>query len=396
VKISSEITRVLSIVSIILIVIQGFIIARFEINRLVLNRENTGQFSEIPEDLDFEKLPDIYFIIFDAYTSTSVLKERFNYDNSEVIAELEELGFYSAYCSQSNYTRTEYTITSTLNMEYLDTILDNPTQLPDYEYSYTLQFLENYGYQKIKFETKADHNLSFGEDIYLARERDIGNMFNVFPFNKMTEYESELIETTWLQPVLQLILNLNEYLPSEWVLDVKTAKYYENYNQVFYMLEELTRVPQMEVDGPKFVYAHFLAPHEPYIFHPSGRYEFHKRSEEYRLGYANNVKFIDSKLPDLLGKIIDRSETPPIIIVMGDHGSNGPDPFEMLPILNMYYLPNGGDGELYPSISPVNTFRVILNHYFNTDFEILEDISYFGNEFDMLKEYDNFCDVEDQ
>ncbi len=400
-KNTDELSKFFTVVSIVLFVYQGFLAARFEINRMFLNSGNTGQVINLPEDLPIDELPDIYFVILDGHTSSAVLKEDSGYDNAAVIAELQEMGFYLAYCSQTNYWRTELSLSSTLNINYLDEFLENPHQLPDYEYSYVLQFLDNYGYQKIKFETKADHNLSFGEDIYLAREREIGNMFNVFPFTKMNAYEAELIQTTWLQPVLTLILNFNELLPADWVLDVKTATYYENYNQVFYMLEELGRVPYMDVEGPKFVYAHFLVPHEPYIFHPSGRYELHISDEEYQIGYANNAEFIDSQLPDLLGKIIDRSRTPPIIIVMGDHGRNGSPPKIALPILNLYYLPNGGDGELYPSISPVNTFRVILNYYFNADLELLKDVSYYWNTLEVpgfadFTAYDNFCEVEGQ
>jgi len=401
-KNTDELTKFISIVSIVLFVYQGFMTARFEINRMILNSENSGKIVDSSVDLTIEELPDIYFIILDGHTSSAVLKDLFGYDNTTVITELQEIGFYVAECSQTNYTLTEFSLSSIFNINYLDEFLENLNQLPDYKNSYTLQFLENYGYQKIKFETMAEHNLLFGEDIYLARERNIGNMFNVFPFTRMNAFEAELIQTTWLQPMLTLILNYKELLPADWVLDVETAKYYEIYYQVLYMLEELGKVPYMDTEGPKFIYAHLYVPHEPYIFHPSGKYEFHARNDEYRLGYANNAEFIDSQLPDLLGKIIDRSRTPPIIIVMGDHGSNGsPNPKEIVPILNLYYLPNGGERDLYPTITPVNTFRVILNYYFNADLELLEDISYFGEaekfgDFAELTVYDNFCEVDGQ
>ncbi len=47
-------------------------------------------------------------------------------------------------------------------------------------------------------------------------------------------------------------------------------------------------------------------------------------------------------------------------------------------ILNAYFLPGESDGLLYPSISPVNTFRVILNLYFGGQYPLLEDISLFS------------------
>ena len=37
--------------------------------------------------------PDVYYIILDMYGRDDVLKDRFSYDNSEFLKELEELGF---------------------------------------------------------------------------------------------------------------------------------------------------------------------------------------------------------------------------------------------------------------------------------------------------------------
>jgi hypothetical protein len=50
---------------------------------------------------------------------------------------------------------------------------------------------------------------------------------------------------------------------------------------------------------------------------------------------------------------------------------------ERLSILNAYYFPQGDGGGLYPSITPVNSFRVVFNRLFQTEFELLEDESYF-------------------
>jgi len=52
---------------------------------------------------------------------------------------------------------------------------------------------------------------------------------------------------------------------------------------------------------------------------------------------------------------------------------------ERFSILNAYYLPNGGHDLLYDSITPVNTFRVIFNHYFGKDYGLLKDRSFYRN-----------------
>ena len=61
-------------------------------------------------------------------------------------------------------------------------------------------------------------------------------------------------------------------------------------------------------------------------------------------------------------------------------------------ILNALYLPDDGAAELYDSMTPVNTFRVIFNTYFDTDFDLLEDRSYLAT---YEQPYD-FLDVTDK
>ena len=46
-------------------------------------------------------------------------------------------------------------------------------------------------------------------------------------------------------------------------------------------------------------------------------------------------------------------------------------------ILNAYYLP-GYDGDLYATISPVNSFRLVFNSYFGGEYDMLEDVSYYS------------------
>ena len=68
--------------------------------------------------------PDIYYIVLDAYTRSDVMKNKFGYDNSLFINSLQDMGFYVAECSQSNYSMTSLSLASTLNMDYLQNLSD--------------------------------------------------------------------------------------------------------------------------------------------------------------------------------------------------------------------------------------------------------------------------------
>ena len=69
---------------------------------------------------DRQNLPNIFFIILDGYGRTDVLKERFQFDNKDLIDYLKHKGFFVAQKSHSNYCQTLLTLASILNLKYLN------------------------------------------------------------------------------------------------------------------------------------------------------------------------------------------------------------------------------------------------------------------------------------
>jgi hypothetical protein len=100
--------------------------------------------------------------------------------------------------------------------------------------------------------------------------------------------------------------------------------------------------------------------------------------------YLNQLAWTNKMLEWVIDSLLSAEDYSPIIIIQGDHGEgwididlNYDDQLRrVFPIMNAYRLPDGGDRLLYPSISPVNTFRVIFNNYLGADFDLLEDRSY--------------------
>src|SRR5579885_2670830 len=69
---------------------------------------------------DTSRRPDIYYIILDEMAGSGVLRKYLNYDDGWFRKALEERGFYVTSKSLSNYPLTRLSISSSLNMMYLD------------------------------------------------------------------------------------------------------------------------------------------------------------------------------------------------------------------------------------------------------------------------------------
>ena len=88
----------------------------------------------------------------------------------------------------------------------------------------------------------------------------------------------------------------------------------------------------------------------------------------------------------MIDSIQSRTNHPAIIIIQADHGDRStsytrdPDPDGLrvpFAILNTYYWPDQNYNSLYETISPVNSFRVVLNNFFGTNMPLLPDESYY-------------------
>jgi hypothetical protein len=328
--------------------------------------------------LDCSISPDIYWIILDGYGRSDVLKEIYGVDTTAFLASLEQKGFFIAGQSHSNYIQTVYSIPSALNFTYLDPM---PANVSGYDYfpeliarNRLMASLRQCGYRMVTFET--------------------GFFFTNYPDSD--EYHSIGVDVNEFEGLLLASTPL-ELLVDELDLEPLARSYQAHRNRVHYTFEKLAELPGSP--GPKFAYAHIISPHPPFVFDAEGNPVQPRRGysigdgndyrgtwEEYRKGYAAQVQYVNQLLEETISEIIRSSPTPPVIVIQGDHGPGGllewksPDRtclWERTSILNAYYLPNGGSKYLYPAISPVNSFRIVLNAYFGADLELLPGETYF-------------------
>jgi hypothetical protein len=324
-------------------------------------------------------LPDIYYIILDTYSRADVIRDKIGLDTSPFLKALEQKGFYVAKDAHSNYDSTRVSLTSSLNLDFIPNLdprfvpnNGNNAIMDDYIlHSKVRSTLEKLGYRTEAFATGFSFTEITDANPYLSPPRPSLLKPNVQPF------ESLWLKTTGLRALFD---THPAFLSS--VLNQLSFPFQSHVERQEFLLDQLTKLP--ETPGPKFVFAHVIIPHVPMVFRADGSVTRDDRyfretfdqpsSEEYLInGYRNQVQFINNRLLEIVNVIQKKSKTPPVIILQGDHGLLY---YNHFPILSAYYFPDTCKKNLYPGITPVNSFRTLFNACFGADLPLLPDQSY--------------------
>ena len=329
-----------------------------------------------------QTFPNIYHIVLDEYTSSHVLQNDFQYDNSDFITNLKNLNFVIPSNPLSNYPASQFFLSSTLNMKYLedskmkkferlnidDTINDN----------FVMQFLKENDYKIIvpysgygppdKFFASDDNICS---EVILLKNKFLMELFRTTIINYLIEKQIES-ERRQIQ-----LCTLSE-LPNIWKENTK----------------------------PTYVFAHLFIPHAPYLFDKDGNPVSPLSNKLKGLqgwnntdGYLNEIQFINKKIESISTEILTHSKNS-IIIIQGDTGSSilddpKTDDFikKRLSILFAIYLPNINEDVFPDTTTSPNIYRVIFNNYFETDYNLLPD-RYFYNYLDRMVDHTDYAIIE--
>ncbi len=386
-----SLTRILNAMALILLLMTIFRIGVFKIEtrdaeRFDVDEELFGEsgISLVPP----EELPDIYYIVLDAYPRSDNLMEIYGYDNSRFIEFLSSRGFFVAERATSNYSRTILSLSSSLNFSYLDPLVgrvgDETTNLKPLrrilEENRARLLLARLGYRFVAIRSGFQNTELKGADIYLTP-------------GQRGEFEAALIRTTAASPLYSHILRV-----SERAADVERENDRRRIRYIFDILPETAGR-----EFPQFVFAHIIAPHPPFVFDAGGgdagggRYFAYKSAndlirregltrKEYAELFIDQLAYINKRVEALVDSLIARSSVPPVIIIRGDHG---PGTYfhhsrldysylkDRMAILYALRIPGGSSDALYESMTPVNTFPVIFNELFGCDIDLLDDRNYY-------------------
>ena len=351
-------------------------------------------------------LRDIYYIILDTYASSSTLAEFYNFDNSEFTDYLESKGFYIAEQSRANYPKTFESVASSLNMKHLLYLTDEIGEACS-DQTVVCEMLQDHAVGRF-LKSRGYSHIHFGSWYDPTRDNKFADInFHYYNYLGLDEFSTKLLRTTIAYPILttmlpQLCLSIID----------------EQRQQIPYQFNKLADIPNIR--SPTFVFAHLLIPHKPYVFGPNGEVLTEREAEERhpKENYINQLIFANKKLMLLINQLLSKSDPMPIIILQSDEGPyagltefKGAGLWEKeidwtqlstpalkihMRILNAYYLPGIEKNILYPSVTPVNSFRLIFNLYFGTDYPLLKDETYIFQDlqhpYKFINVTDRICD----
>lgn len=349
--------------------------------------------------------PDIYYIIMDEYVRQDVLQSIYGYDNTPFLTALRERKFFIADSANSNYGVTGLSMVSALNMNYVE----------DLSHVTSGHQIRRLYYEKIPNSTLLQTLRTFG---YKIASISTGIWFTKIPdadyvlASPSGDFQHEIIRTSLvrgLNDVVNLVFKRNPFYD---VLLTNSQRQKIEYG--FAQLQNSVTLP-----GPKFVLAHFISPHPPFVFGANGETVLINSKlnifadgenlvngtdgmseEEFKKGYRDQVTYVNGQLLNTIDRLLQQAK-PPIIILQGDHGTrlyrsehysataiSQQELFERMSILNSYYFPDQNYGALKAGTTPINSFRVVLNTYLQQNIPLIDDRFYFSTMLDQGRLFD--------
>jgi hypothetical protein len=320
--------------------------------------------------------PDIYVILLDGYARADVLNDQFNFDNTPFLGALEERGFEVAAASHSNYLLTQLTITSFFEMELLHEVaalkplID--TGLPDQPLARRV-LNDNPTFEYLRARGYAIAALAASYEAVTLRQADV-----LMDAPQVNEFEWHLLASTF-------VLDLVDWIAPDLIADQQRAL-------IDSAFEHATQVAEDHTLGPRFLFAHVLAPRSPLVYGAHGEaldLRVLRRTNDTAAGagltqqefaerMVGQTQYVNGRTLELIDAILVASPDPPVIIVLSDHGSrsrtfNPSTPSddelrERFATLFAAYTP-GRTGVFPSDVAPAEVLGRLFEAYFGEPFD---------------------------
>jgi hypothetical protein len=326
---------------------------------------------------------DVYWFIFDRYGSDRSLELQYGVHN-DLTPWLREHGF-TVPGSYANYVKTSLSLATTMQMTHLADMSGVPGPA-----SRSHAFL----YAQIRSSLVARQFQALG-----YRYVNIGSWWEPTRSSPLadenlhtpgpSEFESSLIEASALPALLRR---------AGVVVDAR-ERHWEN-NQ--FGLD--AALGMRDEPGPKFVFAHILLPHPPYVHAVDGSFRTRAASRgvpRERL-FADQLAYGNSRIREIVDGLLALPEPDrPIIILQADEGPEMPqytatstttwdwneattEELEIkFGILNAWFVPGDRPVGLYDGQTSINTFPLLFRDYFGLDYPLLPDRVFASRRYDL-------------
>jgi hypothetical protein len=351
---------------------------------VALRNQQQSAAGETATGAALQERPNIYMFLLDGYARADRLKELFEFDNSPFLDFLKRRGFYVVERATANYPTTWLSVASTMQMRYVQT-----EDMPPYTSVAPL------------------HKVMKGENAVVQALRRHGYKY-VYVANGHQYYdcpglEQLCIEGPHSRPLLgDMEINLLKSTPVHSVVmklrpGLIVRPFLRSLTQVSEVADSIATI---QLKPPLYVYAHLLVPHPPFILDaeckPTGQTNISLKgwNELPMSGYTDYLQCVNRQIGELVARIVAK-EKDAIIIIQGDHGTSffmnwkaalkdwpRKGVLERLSPLNAIRLPERCAGTLYPTMSLVNTFRVVFACLEGRQPDLLPDISYISPDSD--------------
>lgn len=313
--------------------------------------------------------PDVWHIILDRYANGATLRTVYGHDNELFLDALRARGFAVREAAFSNYQRTGHSVSSTLNAAYLDSLSERMAGnqddwVPIYRAltdNAAMRFFEAQGYQTVFAG-------SWWNPIRRSRVADRNINFRAIPELGRLVLDQSVVG----KAMAALGLPYGDGRADQCFR--ARAKFRE--------LRELARDP-----ARKYVLAHFLVPHPPFVLNADGSCRSLAQAERAsrRDNYVAQVRYANREVVRLVDAIL-AGPRPAVILLHGDEGpwpaafagderflgadtkpidwtrAGNAEIVEKLGILMAVRSPGGGDRDL--PATPVNLYpRLLRNHF---------------------------------
>ena len=172
-----QINLFLNIVVVFILLLNIGKILFFEVGSMSVKSEHkfSPYFYSIPDSSNCQprfplnEMPDVYYIILDGYANQQILKNNFDFSNEDFCSFLKSLGFFTASDSKANYPTTKRSLSSSLNINYLDTLTNgHADQFPIdlISKNFVSYFFKKNGYNCIHFQS----GFNLTNDIYFSSD----------------------------------------------------------------------------------------------------------------------------------------------------------------------------------------------------------------------------------